>query len=130
MIAKLIAGVINERLRSGSRSSKAKNTPTVADKNEVDDDDDDEFDANYEESDEEDGSEEDTEEETGSEENGEDEDESSDEDYDVNDEDEELEDEESYPNAGGAPRPGFDSGCTAVLALLREDKLYVANAGE
>lgn len=130
LIAKLIAGVINERLRSGSRSSKAKNTPTVADKHEVDDDDDDEFDANYEESDEEDGSEEDTEEETGSEEDGEDEDESSDDDYDVNDEDEELEDEESYPNAGGAPRPGFDSGCTAVLALLREDKLYVANAGD
>lgn len=27
-------------------------------------------------------------------------------------------------------QPGTDSGCTAVVALIRDDKIYVANAGD
>ena len=27
-------------------------------------------------------------------------------------------------------QPGTDSGCTAVVVLMREDKLFVANAGD
>ena len=48
-------------------------------------------------------------------------------------EDEEDSDEENQTNAiygGDFDEPGKDSGCTAVVALLRGDKLFVANAGD
>ncbi|XP_053394815.1 protein phosphatase 1G-like isoform X2 [Mercenaria mercenaria] len=64
-------------------------------------------------------------------------------DSDEDDEDEDDEDDEeleggifgmSRVSAGEdeehAEEPGTDSGCTAVLALLRDDKVYVANAGD
>lgn len=38
------------------------------------------------------------------------------------------EDEEFMSNM--VDEPGKDSGCTAVVALLRDNELYVANAGE
>lgn len=49
----------------------------------------------------------------------------------MQEEDEELlteEDEEFMNNM--VDEPGKDSGCTAVVALLKDTELYVANAGE
>ena len=69
----------------------------------------------------------------GSEENSDDEgDEDDDEDYENSEDDEEAEaDGNDYPISNGASKPGFDSGCTAVVAVLRDNKkLYVANAGK
>lgn len=47
-------------------------------------------------------------------------------------EDEELDDEDSglVVQSSGYEEPGRDSGCTAVVALLKDNKLYVANAGD
>ena len=47
-------------------------------------------------------------------------------------EDEEEEDEEGEETIGGEfnEEPGNDSGCTAVVALLRGRDLFVANAGD
>lgn len=58
-------------------------------------------------------------------------DEEDNEDDDISDEDSE-EEEESEPSSGALcyERPGYDSGCTAVVALLRGDQLFVANAGD
>uniref|UniRef100_T1JKV7 protein-serine/threonine phosphatase n=1 Tax=Strigamia maritima TaxID=126957 RepID=T1JKV7_STRMM len=52
-----------------------------------------------------------------------------DEDEEDEDEDEEEEEEEEFV-IGEKEEPGFDSGCTAVVALLRNDELFVANAGD
>ena len=90
---------------------------------------DDEEDENYSGEEDDDDDEEDDEE---------DEDESSDEDYEEDEDDDEEEDDEEKSDeddylgaAGGVSRPGFDSGCTAVVALLHDNKrLYVANAGD
>lgn len=43
------------------------------------------------------------------------------------DDDEDLDDDKVMPNN---EEPGSDSGCTAVVALLKGNKLYVANAGD
>lgn len=46
-------------------------------------------------------------------------------------EEEEDEDDINYEfTKSMREEPGFDSGCTAVVALLRENDLYVANAGD
>ncbi|UYV70769.1 PPM1G [Cordylochernes scorpioides] len=48
--------------------------------------------------------------------------------------DEEEEEEEArgalIPSFSSSDEPGSDSGCTAVLALLRDNQLLVANAGD
>ncbi|GLV32541.1 uncharacterized protein CBL_00749 [Carabus blaptoides fortunei] len=57
-------------------------------------------------------------------------------DEDGDDEDEEEEDTELYEDEDNeftrnmTEEPGSDSGCTAVVALLRGNELYVANAGD
>lgn len=58
--------------------------------------------------------------------------ESDDEDYENDGSDEEDDgDGNDYPISNGVSKPGFDSGCTAVVAVLRDNKkLYVANAGK
>lgn len=108
-------------------SSVKSETTTSATGTNGDLDEDDEFDHNYEVT--ESGNEE-----SSSGESDEDEEEDDSEDYESDEESsdgEEGEDEEDdYPVPGGAPKPGFDSGCTAVVAVLRENKLYVANAGD
>lgn len=150
LLAKLIAGVINKRLKRGQTSADNDKNDDLYDEEDQDDD----FDADYSEGDE------DSEEASksyfncfflhgiifrcllkfvpgGSEESsdGEDDDEdgeSDDEDYE-NDgsDDEEDADGNDYPISNGVSKPGFDSGCTAVVAVLRDNKkLYVANAGK
>lgn len=49
-------------------------------------------------------------------------------DDDVESEEDEDEDDDCQMNM--IEEPGFDSGCTAVVALLRDNQLYVANAGD
>ncbi|CAK9254406.1 unnamed protein product, partial [Sphagnum jensenii] len=59
------------------------------------------------------------------------EDEEEDEDEESSDDD--MDDEDSgllVQSSGGYEEPGRDSGCTAVVALLRGNDLYVANAGD
>jgi len=134
LIAKLIAGVINKKLRSGTRASRSKEAAKLTEAEALpdDDDDDDDFDHNYEA--EEDASDESDEEETDDSEDSDDHEDEDEEESDGEEEEDEERDEEEtdedYPQAGAAPKPGFDSGCTAVVAVLRENKLYVANAGE
>ncbi|KAF6207040.1 hypothetical protein GE061_018278 [Apolygus lucorum] len=69
-----------------------------------------------------------------SEEDEEDGDEDEEEVEDESDEDEEDEDEEDGSEfidmKAGPEEPGMDSGCTAVVALITKDKLFVANAGD
>ncbi|XP_068219913.1 protein phosphatase 1G [Palaemon carinicauda] len=86
-----------------------------------DEDDDDEEDDNFE-----DGVD-DEEEEEGESEDDDDEDEEDD-----DDEDEEVDDDDPYREfaMNMKEEPGFDSGCTACLALIRGSKLYVANVGD
>ncbi len=60
-----------------------------------------------------------------------DDDEEDDEDEESSDDD--MDDEDSgliVQSSGGYEEPGRDSGCTAVVALLRGNDLYVANAGD
>ncbi|KAL1494323.1 hypothetical protein ABEB36_009938 [Hypothenemus hampei] len=56
----------------------------------------------------------------------------SDESSEVDDEEEEEEDDEDEEETSefGPKGPGSDSGCTAVVALLKGKELYVANAGD
>jgi protein phosphatase 1G len=49
---------------------------------------------------------------------------------DDDDEDEDGDAEELEPEMGFGEEPGADSGCTAVVALLHNNELYVANAGD
>lgn len=71
----------------------------------------------------------DDEDEDDEEEEEEEEDDEEDEDYE--EEEEEMEIHEAGFASAGPPRPGYDSGCTAVVALLVGQKhLYVANAGD
>uniref|UniRef100_A0A146KPM3 protein-serine/threonine phosphatase n=1 Tax=Lygus hesperus TaxID=30085 RepID=A0A146KPM3_LYGHE len=69
-----------------------------------------------------------------SEEDEEDEEDDEEEVEDESEEDEEDEDEEDGSEfidmKGGPEEPGMDSGCTAVVALVTKDKLFVANAGD
>lgn len=126
LIAKLIAGVINKKLRQTSKRNQPKQSDDKA--ADLAEDDDDDFDANYTESEDED--ENSSAEESG---NSEDYESTDDDDYEEDDEDDEEDDEgsENYPAGTGMSRPGYDSGCTAVVALLRDNKkLYVANAGD
>jgi len=58
------------------------------------------------------------------------EDEDIEEEEDSEDMDEEEEDEEGVIEADFTEEPGNDSGCTAVLALVAGNKLFVANAGD
>ena len=127
LIAKLIAGCINEKLKQSKKEShenKEEEEDQEA-KAGLDDEDDDE-DENYSGEEDEDDDDDDDE----------DEDESSDEDYEEDEDDEDEEDEKNDEDdylgaAGGVSRPGVDSGCTAVVALLHDNKrLYVANAGD
>ncbi|XP_014245235.1 probable protein phosphatase 2C 11 isoform X2 [Cimex lectularius] len=46
------------------------------------------------------------------------------------DEEEDEEDDEEEDSIKGNEEPGMDSGCTAVVALVSDGKLYVANAGD
>lgn len=127
LLAKLIAGVINKRLKRGQTSADNDKDDQLYDEEDQDDD----FDADYSEGDEEDSVDASGSEDSGDEED-EDEDESDDEDYE-NDESDEEEDSDGndYPISNGVSKPGFDSGCTAVVAVLRDNKkLYVANAGD
>ncbi|XP_074036342.1 probable protein phosphatase CG10417 isoform X2 [Leptinotarsa decemlineata] len=64
-----------------------------------------------------------------SEEDGSSEEEEDEEDCDE-EEDEDEEDEQDVALGDGFEKPGSDSGCTAVVAVLRENELYVANAGD
>lgn len=129
LIAKLIAGVINKRLRSGQTSKQKENdkAPQGDDK-----DDDDDFDADYTGSEDEDSEEEDSEDVEDDEEDDESEDDDNyEDDDDDDDEEEESGENDDYPVGTGISKPGFDSGCTAVVAVLCENKkLYVANAGD
>ncbi|XP_069998453.1 protein phosphatase 1G [Penaeus vannamei] len=67
---------------------------------------------------------------------GEDDDEAGDDDDsdEEEDDDEEAEDDDDDPYAEFAmnmkEEPGFDSGCTACLALIKDNELYVANVGD
>lgn len=124
LIAKLIAGVINKKIRQSSKSNKKEDE---ADLNDDEEEDDDDFDADFdgESEDEEDESEE----ESGEDDDDETDESSDDEDYESDDEAEEEDDD--YPAAEtGVSKPGYDSGCTAVVALLQDKKLFVANAGD
>lgn len=49
---------------------------------------------------------------------------------DEDDEEDEIDDDESDFTRNMKDEPGFDSGCTAVVALMRGNALYVANAGD
>ncbi|XP_013382607.1 protein phosphatase 1G [Lingula anatina] len=78
-----------------------------------------------------DDSEEDSEDDEDEEENFEDEEDDSEDDEDDEDEDDKDEDDiEGAPIFMEKEEPGSDSGCTAVVALLRGNELYVANAGD
>lgn len=128
LLANFIAGCVNEQLKKNRKLKKNQ----TEEKNGADDG---EEESETEEEDEEDETEEDDEE------NSEDDDESEDEDDDYEDEDDEEEDEadgeeeefdiETNNGVGMENRAGYDSGCTAVVALLKDNKyLYVANAGD
>jgi protein phosphatase 1G len=129
LLAKLIANCVNSKLKSDSKKkqSGAKNDQEEEDKDEDEDDDlDDDSEEEESEEDEEDGSEEEA--------SDDEDDDDDDEDEEYEDEDEDEDEEEDYDSAQGMgmeSRPGFDSGCTAVVALLKDNKhLYVANAGD
>lgn len=134
----------DEGVESSSKKLRKKKHKRPFEDNEsssedVDDDDEDDDDSDEEESeeDEEDDDESDDQER----ENEEEEDE--DEEFDANknkedvDDDEDLDEEESFPDlsnimrpGGRAHKPGYDSGCTVVVALVKDGKLYVASAGD
>ncbi|XP_064110562.1 probable protein phosphatase CG10417 [Macrobrachium nipponense] len=83
-----------------------------------DEDDDDEDDDNFEDDVDDDEDEGDSEED--------------DDDDEEDDEDEEIDDDDPYREfaMNMKEEPGFDSGCTACLALIRGSELYVANVGD
>lgn len=139
LIAKLIAGCVNQKLKQQRKQVKQNNKSSKLKEQEDDDDDE-----NESEDADDDGEAEDEEEdddykaEGDSDEDEEDDDEDEDDDYEDEDEedDDDEEDDENFdlngqPGMGMDGRPGYDSGCTAVVALLRDNKhLYVANAGD
>ncbi|XP_033097965.1 probable protein phosphatase 2C 11 [Anneissia japonica] len=107
-----------ENQQTSSSSSDIKNTErrdVVLDDVDSEDDDEEEYDAEEDEEDDDDEEEEDE------------------------DEEDEEEDEEEKEVSGsnvedygfpGREEPGSDSGCTAVVAILRDNELVVANAGD
>ncbi|XP_066596792.1 protein phosphatase 1G-like [Prorops nasuta] len=60
----------------------------------------------------------------------EDEDYDEDDDEDEDDDDDDDDDDDCDDMMGMEERPGLDSGCTAVVAILKNKDLYVANAGD
>jgi protein phosphatase 1G len=139
LFKKFLAGCVNSKLKEGLRSAKGAKPPAKKSEN-VDEDDDDVEDllddAELDEDSEEDETE-DEDEDDDDDDDDEDEDEDGEEAEDAQGGEEEEEDEdeeEDYDSAAGygqESRPGFDSGCTAVVALLANNKdLYVANAGD
>lgn len=139
LMAKIIAGCVNEKLKQLKNEKKPTNgTKGRAEANGGDDEEDDE---DYEGEDDEDEEDDDdyegedsTEEEEDDDDDDDDDDDSEDdEDYEEEEDEEEEEVEEGEGldvNPDGYARPGHDSGCTAVVAVLRDTKLYVANAGD
>ena len=126
LIAKLIAGVVNSKLKQGLKNSKASKDKGDANNDEGEEDDEDD---DYDEEDDD----EEEEEEEEDEEESDDEDEENDYEEEDEDDDEDDDDEIDIDAAQSFSldsRPGYDSGCTAVVALLKETKLYVANAGD
>lgn len=103
------------------RNKKDSKSSTVEEDDEEDEDDDYEGDDDEDEDEEEEDEDEDEEEEDEDEEYQEEDEDEEDEDFDI----------EGNQGAGLESRPGYDSGCTAVVALLKDNKqLYVANAGD
>lgn len=124
------AGSSSSAPAGGSKGRKAKNGPAANPVDDSDDDDtetDEEFppvaDAN------ETSSTEDGEEDPYCEEGSEEEEEDDGEEGDYDEEDYMNEEDEAFMN-NITDEPGKDSGCTAVVALLHEKDLYVANAGD
>jgi protein phosphatase 1G len=125
----------SEKIKSNAKGDKiVKDGDEEAD---VDDDDeeDDDFegeDDKDDEDDDEDGDDDDDdddEDDDDDDDDEEEEDDDDDEDYEDEEEDEEFDlDAANQSDLDG--RPGYDSGCTAVVALLRDNHLYVANAGD
>lgn len=64
------------------------------------------------------------------EEEDEEDDEEDDDNCDYDDDEEELDSKGMEFAKNMKEEPGSDSGCTAVVALLKENKIYVANAGD
>jgi serine/threonine protein phosphatase PrpC len=143
-IARFIAGWVNQKNAPIGKFNKkdVKNLAKISNtlikngkegENEGDDDDeDDEDDAEYKGGDEEsEDSGDDDDDDDDDEATDDDDDDDSDDDDDYEEEDDDEEDADIDPNQGMETRPGLDSGCTAVVALLRDNKhLYVANAGD
>lgn len=130
LIAKLIAGVVNSKLKNSLKNSKNSKDKVSAEENEDDAEDEEKDDDYDEENDDDDDNDEEEEEESGDEDDDDDE-EDEDDDYDEDDDEEEEEiDIDAAQSFSLDSRPGYDSGCTAVVALLKETKLYVANAGD
>lgn len=124
LIAKILAGCINKKLKESRKPAKKTDTQNDQEPDEEEEDEDEDFDAEEDSEENSDASDDD-------EDFGEEDDDEEDDDDDDDEEasDEEVDEEEKYPSNGS--RPGYDSGCTAVVAVLRENKyLYVANAGD
>lgn len=123
LFTKFVNSCVNAKLKQGIKSTSSKKT------GEADEEAEDESDSELDEDSEEESSQDDDDgelDEDSEEESSQDDDE---------DEPESLEEfllQQSAKNGGYRdPRPGFDSGCTAVVALLLDKKhLYVANAGD
>ncbi len=134
LIAKILAGCINKKLKQSRKQKTKSEKKEEEDEEDEDEDDDEENDDDYEGEDSEEDSDVDGEEEEDDEDDTEEDDDDDDDDEDEEEEEGEEEEEEEEDYAGSTAagsRPGFDSGCTAVVAVLRENKyLYVANAGD
>jgi protein phosphatase 1G len=144
LFKKFLAGCVNSKLKEDLKA--ARGSKASANKSGDDDEEDEEEDEDVkellddgvldEDSEEEEETDEDEEEEDDEEDDDEDDEEGEDEEEDEDEaaEDDEDDEEEDYDSAmgyGQESRPGFDSGCTAVVALLANNKnLYVANAGD
>ena len=134
LMAKIIGACVNEKLKQLRSEKKSTNGKGRAEANggEDDEDDDEDYEGEDDEEDDDDYEDEDTEEEE--EDDDDDDDSEDDEDYEEEeDEEEDAEEEEAldvHGQEGGYAKPGHDSGCTAVVAVLRDNQLFVANAGD
>ena len=132
LIAKLISGYVNQK----NKKLKIKEVPTVKKIEEEEEDEDDE-ETEEEEDDDDEDEDEDVDEDYNQDDDDDDEEEEGEEDDDDDDEEdddeeEEDDDQEDYNiETYSDSKPAYGSGCTAVVAVLRDNKdLYVANAGD
>ena len=131
LLANFIAGCVNEQLKKNRKLKKNQPEPATTNGAENESETDDEEDETEEEEEEDEENSDDSNESEDDDDDYEDEEEEDEADGEEEDEDDEEFDIETNNGVGLENRAGFDSGCTAVVALLKENKyLYVANAGD